>query len=66
VPEGAGIADYIYLLGDGNVVGHGIPEEMMNSDNQQVRQFMNGLPDGPVAFHYPAQPIADDLLSTQS
>ena len=66
VPEGAGIADYIYLLGNGNVVGHGSPEEMMNSDNEQVKQFMNGLPDGPVAFHYPAEPIGDDLLGVQS
>ena len=62
VPEGAGIADYIYLLGDGNVVGHGTPEQMMNSENEQVHQFMNGLPDGPVAFHYPATDIAEDLL----
>ena len=62
VPEGAGIADYIYLLGEGHVVGHGTPEQMMNSENQQVNQFMKGLPDGPVAFHYPAEDIAGDLL----
>ena len=62
VPEGAGIADYIYLLGDANVVGHGTPDEMLNSENQQVNQFMNGLPDGPVAFHYPAKTIGEDLL----
>jgi phospholipid/cholesterol/gamma-HCH transport system ATP-binding protein len=26
-----------------------------------VRQFVGGEPDGPVAFHYPARPYADDL-----
>ncbi len=62
VPEGAGIADYIYLLGGGTVVGHGAPADMMHSSNEQVNQFMNGLPDGPVAFHYPAEAIGDDLL----
>ena len=65
VKEGASIADYIYLLGAGNVVGHGTPEQMINSDNEQVHQFMNGLPDGPVAFHYPAKDIQDDLLGEQ-
>jgi phospholipid/cholesterol/gamma-HCH transport system ATP-binding protein len=26
-----------------------------------VRQFINGEPDGPVRFHYPAAPLAEDL-----
>ncbi len=65
VKEGASIADYIYLLGDGTVVGHGAPEQMLSSSNDQVHQFMNGLPDGPVAFHYPARAIRDDLLGDQ-
>ena len=62
VKEGASIADYIYLLGGGTVVGHGTPEQMISSRNEQVHQFMNGLPDGPVAFHYPARAIEEDLL----
>lgn len=61
VKEGASIADYIYLLGDGTVVGHGTPQQMIKSDNEQVHQFMNGLPDGPVAFHYPANELQEDL-----
>ena len=65
VKEGASIADYIYLLGGGTVVGHGTPDRMMNSNDEQVNQFMNGLPDGPVAFHYPARAIRDDLLGEQ-
>jgi len=55
VPEACQIADVIYILGDGKVLGKGTPKEMMNSSDKAVRQFMNGEPEGPVAFHYPAQ-----------
>ncbi len=61
VAEGCSIADYVYLLDGGGVAGHGSPEEMMNSDNPGVRQFMQGLPDGPVGFHYPAADYILDL-----
>ena len=28
-----------------------------------VRQFVDGLPDGPVAFHYPAAPYREELFA---
>jgi phospholipid/cholesterol/gamma-HCH transport system ATP-binding protein len=34
----------------------------MNSEDPMVRQFLRGLPDGPVPFHYPAARWQDDLL----
>ncbi|NVL56512.1 ABC transporter ATP-binding protein [Pseudomonas syringae pv. actinidiae] len=52
--ETASIADYLYVVGDGQVLGQGTPEELMSSDNPRIRQFMTGEPDGPVPFHYPA------------
>ncbi|OHC45324.1 MAG: ABC transporter ATP-binding protein, partial [Pseudomonadales bacterium RIFCSPLOWO2_02_FULL_63_210] len=52
--ETASIADYIYLVGDTKVLGQGTPDELMNSDDPRVRQFMKGIPDGPVPFHFPA------------
>lgn len=61
VHEACDIADYIYLLGDGVVAGHGTTEQMLNSDQPEVRQFMQGLPDGPVRYHYPADNYFDDL-----
>jgi len=61
VSEGRAIADYLYLLGDGRVIGRGRPAEMAASDLPQVKQFIDGQPDGPVAFHYPAAALADDL-----
>jgi len=60
--ETASIADYIYLVGDTQVLGQGTPDELMNSDNPRVRQFMTGTPDGPVPFHFPAANYRDDLL----
>ena len=56
------VADFIYIIGDGKVIGYGTAEEMQNSDEPSVKQFMQGLPDGPVAFHYPAKDYATDLL----
>jgi phospholipid/cholesterol/gamma-HCH transport system ATP-binding protein len=60
--ETASIADYIYVVGDTQVLGQGTPDELMKSDNPRVRQFMQGIPDGPVPFHYPAANYRDDLL----
>ncbi|HEY0289942.1 MAG TPA: ATP-binding cassette domain-containing protein [Pseudomonas sp.] len=60
--ETASIADYLYVVGDGQVLGQGTPDEMMQSDNPRIRQFMNGDPDGPVPFHYPAADYREDLL----
>ncbi len=54
VAEVIGIADHIYLIGNGTVLAHGTPNELLNSDHPDVKQFMKGLPDGPVPFHYPA------------
>lgn len=60
--ETASIADYLYVVGDGQVLGQGTPEELMNADNPRIRQFMNGDPDGPVPFHFPAADYRSDLL----
>ncbi len=62
VAEGCSIADYVYLLGQGSVIGQGTPEEMSGTKSPEVRQFMGGLPDGPVAYHYPARDYKEDLF----
>jgi phospholipid/cholesterol/gamma-HCH transport system ATP-binding protein len=49
------------LSSQGKVVAHGLPEELNQSDDPEVRQFIRGEPDGPVRFHYPVPPIAQDL-----
>ncbi len=62
VPETASIADLIYVIADGKVIGRGSPEELMQDEHPRLRQFMKGLPDGPVPFHYPAGDYFEDLL----
>jgi phospholipid/cholesterol/gamma-HCH transport system ATP-binding protein len=63
VQEAAAIADYIYLLSEGKVVEHGTPDALNRSSSPWVAQFMHGLPDGPVPFHYKATAYRDDLLA---
>jgi phospholipid/cholesterol/gamma-HCH transport system ATP-binding protein len=66
VSDACSIADYIYLIGDGSILAQGTPEEMQKTNSIQVRQFMDGLPDGPVPYHYPAADYIDDLLQGNS
>jgi phospholipid/cholesterol/gamma-HCH transport system ATP-binding protein len=54
VRELARIADYSYLLAAGRVVAEGSPAALDASRDPAVRQFLDGLPDGPVPFHYSA------------
>ena len=61
VVEGCSIADYVYLVDGGKVAGHGTPTQMQNSADPVVAQFMNGHPDGPVGYHYPAPGMVQDL-----
>jgi phospholipid/cholesterol/gamma-HCH transport system ATP-binding protein len=64
VQETAGIADYIYVLSDGRIIGQGTPQQLQESDSAWVQQFMTGAADGPVHFHYPAKDYLDDLLAS--
>lgn len=64
VPEVIGIADYIYLLADGKIIGQGSPQKLKSDLTPQVQQFMQGLPDGVVPFHYPAAKYEQDLFSS--
>ena len=63
IEEASSIADTIYLLSGGKVVAHGSSKDLHESGSEWAQQFMNGLPDGPVPFHYPASDYAEDLLS---
>jgi phospholipid/cholesterol/gamma-HCH transport system ATP-binding protein len=66
VKEAAAISDYVYLISGGKIMGHGTPEQLSGTTSEWVKQFMQGLPDGPVPFHYPAPPYVDDLLQLES
>ncbi len=63
VQEVSAISDYVYLISGGRVIGKGTPRELAVSESPWVQQFLGAQPDGPVAFHYPARPLAEDLLA---
>lgn len=62
VEETCSIADYIYLISGGKIIGQGTPEALKQSEEPQVKQFMHGEADGAVPFHYPAKPYTQELL----
>jgi phospholipid/cholesterol/gamma-HCH transport system ATP-binding protein len=59
--ESLKIVDYVYFIHDGVVVAQGDVDEVKNSQNPFVRQFLYAQPDGPIAFQYPSKPYAEDL-----
>ena len=61
VPETLHIADYIYIIANKGIIGQGTPEELKQSYSPFVQQFLNGSPDGPVRFHYPASSYLQEL-----
>ena len=62
VKEVLSIADYAYVIADKKVVGKGTPDELRNNETAIIKQFLNGAPDGPVAFHYSDDDFTTDLL----
>jgi len=62
IHETSAIADKLYVIADGRVIGAGTPAALREDESELIRQFMHGRPDGPVPFHFPADDIASDLL----
>lgn len=61
VAETFAIADYVYMVNAGRISAEGTPAHLSASDDPYVRQFLDAQPDGPVRFHYPADPIDKDF-----
>ena len=64
VKEIGEVADYSYVIADGKVAASGRPADLKNESSELVKQFMLGLADGPVAFHYDAPDYAEQLLGS--
>ncbi len=63
VKEVLSIADYAYIVSGGKILDHGTPDAIRGSSSELVRQFLEGRPDGPVAFHYKARhSLEQDLM----
>jgi phospholipid/cholesterol/gamma-HCH transport system ATP-binding protein len=59
--ESLKIVDYIYFVSEGRIIAQGAPDEVRASRDPFVRQFVDGQPDGPVPFHYPATPMQTEF-----
>jgi phospholipid/cholesterol/gamma-HCH transport system ATP-binding protein len=63
VHEISTVADAVFLLSGGKVVAKGTPQELQSYPSEIVRQFIGGLADGPVPFHFPAPDYFGELLA---
>ncbi len=57
------IADRVIILANGKIAAQGTPDEVKNSSDPLVHQFVNAKADGPVKFHYPGASIEEDFGS---
>lgn len=57
-----GLIDCAHIMIGGKIAASGTPAQLANDETPMIRQFMQGLADGPVPFHYPAPDLAEDLL----
>jgi phospholipid/cholesterol/gamma-HCH transport system ATP-binding protein len=62
VTEVLSIADHVVIIAEQGVIGTGTPEQMLQHSSPLVQQFLKGLSDGPVPFHFKAAPYEDELL----
>lgn len=61
VDEVLSIADSAFIVANQTIIAKGNKAELKANPDPQVQQFLKGLPDGPVPFHYPAPPYKLDL-----
>jgi phospholipid/cholesterol/gamma-HCH transport system ATP-binding protein len=66
VPEVMSIADYIYIIAEKKIIGHGTPAQIRQNESPLVQQFVQGEADGPVPFHYDAPAYADELIKASN
>ena len=66
IEETARISNLLYVLSEGEIIGQGSPQDLKKDDSPRLKQFLNGLPDGPVPFHYPAPEYMDSLIGVKN
>ncbi|WP_373019384.1 ABC transporter ATP-binding protein [Thiomicrorhabdus sp.] len=63
VHEVLSIADNVCVLSEGRIIAQGTRDEILNSESDYVNQFIKGLPDGPVPFHYSKETYQQAMLN---
>ncbi len=62
VSESLDIVDYVYFVSEGRIVAQGTPDEIRDSKDAFVHQFIHAEADGPVPFHVPAEPMTQAMM----
>ena len=65
VNEVLSIADYVCVISEGKIIAQGTKKELLEEKTGYVNQFINGLPDGPVPFHYSDDSYLNDMPSNK-
>ncbi|MBM4087373.1 MAG: ATP-binding cassette domain-containing protein, partial [Planctomycetes bacterium] len=58
------VADKMMMLYEGKVVQQGTPDEIRNTSNPLVKQFISGAPDGPIPLRRSSKEYALDLVGS--
>jgi phospholipid/cholesterol/gamma-HCH transport system ATP-binding protein len=61
IPETFRMADHVVMLANGRVAAQGTPQEVRDSSDPLVHQFVHALSEGPVQFHYPGPTVSHDF-----
>jgi phospholipid/cholesterol/gamma-HCH transport system ATP-binding protein len=61
IAESFAISDFVIVIANGKVVAQGSPDDIRNNNDPYVQQFIQGLPEGPVRFHYPAPSLDEEF-----
>jgi phospholipid/cholesterol/gamma-HCH transport system ATP-binding protein len=59
------IADHVVVLANGKVAIEGTPQDVRDSQDPLIQQYVQALPDGPVRFHYPGPSVSTDFGPVQ-
>lgn len=55
------VVDHLLFIHNGVIAAQGSVDEMLNSRDPSVHQFLHAEPDGPISFHFPSRPYVEDL-----
>lgn len=62
VHEVLAVADEVFIVANGKLIGSGTPDAIRADTSPLVKQFIHGEVDGPIAFRYPAPDLRQDFL----
>jgi phospholipid/cholesterol/gamma-HCH transport system ATP-binding protein len=58
--------NHAYIIADQKVIAQGTAPELRDNEDARVRQFIDGIADGPVPFRFPAGDYLQDLVGSGS